>query len=712
MGYFALGCLCLAIVCSTWTVAVSEDVFPPDLVTLMNDFNRMINETADPCNDFNGYVCPSQTPENSVQSRDSTKTANQISNRLTHGNSTGGGAAVKKYYDFYNTCIKVPSRFDEAALKLTGDLEKYVKQQLGSSSYDSPLAPRQLGNILAYVMVNYGVKIITDLKKQRLPEKPSELKFKNNNKTLYIETPREFLSSRLIYDPKFEKYGDIIKVGLRACYAFVDPTMKDVELNHTTSQLFEIDSRLAKVINKTQEPTSVIRLLEANEASKLMPEIDWSAFVETLSSYSTAFLGNYSPQTLPILFYTPETTGALIRVLAQAPASLLLKYLQTKVVLSLVSINCEALTYEALPLVKQHLYITDSYPTTSDRMNLKSSVSTMVDNVISSVRDMAEQISWIKNDTQTYAGFTDKLNKMKKSVCYNDGLDDPNWLDAKYSDFNVSSDDDFYKLYYKAHQYSAKNILEEKYDPESDVTRWNAFYDPWVNQVNILIATLGSQTYSPNYVPAVVYGGIGSLIGHEVTHAFDTLGINWDSEGHLKNWISKKSKKSFDSMAQCVINQYDRFTIADESGKVYNIDGVQSSGENVADNAGLRAAYNAFMKHPDRSKPFPRPPKLRNITDEQLFFLSFGRFFCTPENPTPNELVDVHAPYKLRVIGTLRDFEPFRKAFNCPVNSKYAPEKHCDVYAPDLTEAKSNAYSVISSVVVSTIMSAFLVFIV
>uniref|UniRef100_A0A7E4UND6 Peptidase_M13 domain-containing protein n=1 Tax=Panagrellus redivivus TaxID=6233 RepID=A0A7E4UND6_PANRE len=550
-------------------------------------------------------------------------------------------------------------------------------------------------------MVNYGVKTITKLKKQRLPEKPSEWKLKNNKKTLFIETPDEVLLSRLSYGPNFLQYGNAKKAALREGYVYFNPTIEGVELNRTTLQLFDIDTRLAKVINKTQEPTSVIRLLEANEASKLMPEIDWSAFVKTLSLYSNDFLGNYTPQALPILFNTPETTAGMIRVLAQIPASLLLKYLQTKVALSLT--KCEFLTLNALPLVKQHLYITDTYPTASDRMNFKNSVTEMVDNIINSVRDMGEQTSWIKNDAQTYAVFTDKLNKMKKSVCYNDGLDDPNWLDAKYSDFDVSSDDDFYKLYYKAHQYSAKSILEEKYDSESDVTQWFAFYDQWANQISILIATLGSQTYSPNYVPATVYGGIGFLIGHEVIHAFDTLGINWNSEGYLKNWISKKSKKSFDSMTQCVIDEYSEFTYNGENGKVYNLDGVQTSGENVADIAGLRAAYNAFMNHPDRSKPFPRPPKLRSITDEQLFFLAFGRFFCMPEAPTHQELVDVHSPNKIRVLGALRNFEPFRKAFNCPVNSKYAPKKHCDVYA------ESDAQSMTSNVAVFTAMSIFLV---
>uniref|UniRef100_A0A7E4V573 Peptidase_M13 domain-containing protein n=1 Tax=Panagrellus redivivus TaxID=6233 RepID=A0A7E4V573_PANRE len=98
-------------------------------------------------------------------------------------------------------------------------------------------------------------------------------------------------------------------------------------------------------------------------------------------------------------------------------------------------------------------------------------------------------------------------------------------------------------------------------------------------------------------------------------------------------------------------------------------------------------------------QPFPRTKKLQNLTQEQLFFLGFGRFHCAP--PLKDyELIyafnDNHSPYQFRLLGALQNFVPFREAFNCPANSKHAPEKHCEVYQPDLS---SGAVTLIPSII-------------
>uniref|UniRef100_A0A7E4URG4 Peptidase_M13 domain-containing protein n=1 Tax=Panagrellus redivivus TaxID=6233 RepID=A0A7E4URG4_PANRE len=645
----------------------------------MDDFNNLINEKADPCDDFYGYVCPNPTLENSVMHRDDMKIRVKNTDRVTTGNATGDSAAVQKYYDFYNRCTAVFSEFDQTVRGFVHDIDGLFRDNQGVLY--QKVDATQLANILAYLTVNHDTKIISSLKKQSLPQKDENFK-----RTLLIEIPDMMQITRLYYDPEFPNYVSLQRSQLRTAYAYVDSTIQGSELNKVVLQLFEIDAKIAKALNESGILATIknLRLMTVNEAMEALPELDWRTYVTMLASYSNANLlkgtklGDY-----PLIFDNPKITKSLINVLAQTPPELLNKYLKTKAVQAILdNNNCANLTMFAFRLVKQHLYITDLYPMASDRVNLKASVTKMVNNLITSVRDMGDQISWIKNDTQTHAGFTEKLDKLKKVVGYEDGLDDTNWLDAKYADFTISGNETLRSLFLKAYKFSAKNLLEDKIDHEIDITTWYDAYDLWTNRISIMLASYGTEIYSPNYVPAINYGGLGSMIGHEIIHAFDTAGINFDSDGYLQPWMSEKSKEHYDSMAQCVIDEYTEFTYNGENGKVYNLDGLQTSGENVADNAGLHAAYNAFMIHPDKSKPFPRPSKLQNITDEQLFFMSFARVWCTPDNETPLKLIDPHALPRYRILGTLRNFKPFRNAFNCPANSKYAPEKHCDVLTP------------------------------
>uniref|UniRef100_A0A7E4UP45 Peptidase_M13 domain-containing protein n=1 Tax=Panagrellus redivivus TaxID=6233 RepID=A0A7E4UP45_PANRE len=146
----------------------------------------------------------------------------------------------------------------------------------------------------------------------------------------------------------------------------------------------------------------------------------------------------------------------------------------------------------------------------------------------------------------------------------------------------------------------------------------------------IIIPVAMLQMNSPNDVPAAFYGNIGAVIGHEIIHGFDTNGAQFDSDGNINSWMSQAGQASFDSMAQCVINEYNEFNYTDSNGQVYKVNGVQTAGENVADNGGLQAAYNAFMSDPEWNKPFPQTPKLKDTTNEQLFFLAFNRFWCIP----------------------------------------------------------------------------------
>ncbi|GMR61677.1 hypothetical protein PMAYCL1PPCAC_31872 [Pristionchus mayeri] len=187
--------------------------------------------------------------------------------------------------------------------------------------------------------------------------------------------------------------------------------------------------------------------------------------------------------------------------------------------------------------------------------------------------------------------------------------------------------------------------------------------------------------YSPDYPLATIFGGIGAFSGHEVTHGFDDQGVQWDGIGALKEWMTADSQKSFNEMAQCVIDEYSSFCPFPS----VCLNGVNTQGENIADNGGIQVAYKALKAYESLNGADPRLPGFGSpFTSDQLFFLTFAQMWCEPEK-TKDEYetyiaTDVHSPALYRVLGTLQNFPAFKNAFNCPANTPYTPDKHCNVW--------------------------------
>jgi predicted metalloendopeptidase len=172
------------------------------------------------------------------------------------------------------------------------------------------------------------------------------------------------------------------------------------------------------------------------------------------------------------------------------------------------------------------------------------------------------------------------------------------------------------------------------------------------------------------------YGGIGMVIGHEITHGFDNNGRQYDKDGNFKQWWTQKSIDNFKKKAQCIIDQYSDYVMP-ENGR--NLNGQQTQGENIADNGGLRESYKAYMDN------IPKQPRLPGVdfTEEQMFFLSFSQIWCSVFKPEGvDDYIDngVHSPGRYRVIGTLQNNEVFNDAFNCPPGSYMNRDVKCKIW--------------------------------
>ena len=198
----------------------------------------------------------------------------------------------------------------------------------------------------------------------------------------------------------------------------------------------------------------------------------------------------------------------------------------------------------------------------------------------------------------------------------------------------------------------------------------NAYYSPSKNEIVFPAAILQPPFFFMDADDAVNYGAIGVVIGHEMTHGFDDKGRQYDKEGNLHDWWTKKDAENFDNRAQVLVKQFNQYRVLD----TLRADGELSLGENIADLGGLNIALTAFNK----TEQAQSDEKIKGFTPRQRFFLSYAHIWA--QNIRDEEIVkrtreDVHSLGKFRVIGPLRNMPEFHEAFGITKGDyMYLPE--------------------------------------
>lgn len=207
----------------------------------------------------------------------------------------------------------------------------------------------------------------------------------------------------------------------------------------------------------------------------------------------------------------------------------------------------------------------------------------------------------------------------------------------------------------------------------------NAYYNPNLNEVALPAGQLQAPFFGAKFHPAVNFGSTGGgTIGHEVTHGFDDEGSQFDADGNLREWWSKPTREKFKAATQCVVDQYARY----EAVPGVKLNGKLTAGENIADNGGVKLAYQAYQVWKTQQKPAP-PAKVGDYTDDQLYFLAYGQSWCVKRSPEEAENrahSDPHAPPQWRVNGVIVNQPGFGAAFQCKPGAKMVPAKQCDVW--------------------------------
>ena len=205
----------------------------------------------------------------------------------------------------------------------------------------------------------------------------------------------------------------------------------------------------------------------------------------------------------------------------------------------------------------------------------------------------------------------------------------------------------------------------------------NAYYSPLQNNINFPAGILQPPFYNNTADMAINFGGIGAVIGHELTHGFDDQGRQFDADGNLRDWWTKQDDAEFRKRADCIVNEYSGFSPVEGS----NVDGRLTLGENGADNAGIRLAFMALLGAMENNSV--DKGKLDGYTPQQRFFLGYAQVWCANERPEAlrnSVRTDPHSPGQFRVIGVVQNNPEFANAFGCSAGQPMVSANACRVW--------------------------------
>jgi putative endopeptidase len=206
----------------------------------------------------------------------------------------------------------------------------------------------------------------------------------------------------------------------------------------------------------------------------------------------------------------------------------------------------------------------------------------------------------------------------------------------------------------------------------------NAYYNPAMNDINFPAGILQPPFYDFKIDPAVNFGGIGVVIGHEMTHGFDDQGAQYDPQGNVRQWWTSDDKKKFDEKTGCEVKEYSGFEVAPGQ----NLNGKLTLGENTADNGGLHIAYAALMETLAKEGA-STTAEIDGYTPSQRYFLGFAQVWCENTREAAARLrakTDPHSSGQWRVNGSVQNFDQFGKAFGCKAGQPMMPANSCRVW--------------------------------
>ncbi|XP_055953320.1 endothelin-converting enzyme homolog isoform X2 [Argiope bruennichi] len=330
-----------------------------------------------------------------------------------------------------------------------------------------------------------------------------------------------------------------------------------------------------------------------------------------------------------------------------------------------------------------HMSLTATYAESYLDEKSKYNLEMMFQGIQVSLLDEIKEAKWLDEETRQKALV--KVKKVRSTIAYREEIKDEEKLNDYYSAIEIG--DDHFSNVKAALAFKTKEGMKGlegrrfrlKWSDVTSVLTANAFYLPNRNSIILPIGLLQDTFFSsgrPNYIN---YGSLGTILGHEYTHAFDNAGSLYDEDGNYRKWWTSQSWENFHKKTKCFEKQYNEYY----EPKVDSlVNGTITLGENIADNGGLLssfAAYQKLLKQIGKEEKLPGLP----FTERQMFWIAFASVWCRKQTDHSLEYTienSVHAPAKFRVNGALSNVEEFSKDFKCETGSTLNPKSKCSLW--------------------------------
>ncbi len=448
-----------------------------------------------------------------------------------------------------------------------------------------------------------------------------------------------------------------------------------------------LETELAKISMSRVEqrnPDNTYHRLATAELAKLAPDFDWPAY----------FRAQETPEIASLNVAQPEFVRGVGVLLAKVPLEQWKTYLRWHLVssaapyLSSPFVNeefafrgkvlqgtekieerwkrCVGATDRGLGFALGRLYVEKYFPPEA-----KKQADELVHNLIAALRADIATLDWMSPATKKAA--IAKLDAFTPKIGYPD-----KWRD--YSKYQVTADS-YLTNVRRGEEYEFHRMIDKIGKPV-DRTEWwmtpptvNAYYSPSRNEIVFPAGILQPPFFDPKADPAVNYGAIGAVIGHEMTHGFDDQGRKFDAKGNMTDWWTPQDAKNYEARAACVEKQFDAYEVQPglhENGKLV-------LGESIADLGGLTIAHMAY----ETSLAGAKPPVIGGLTADQRFFLAFARVWSGAARPEYEQMqvrVDPHPAAQFRAIGAPSNMPAFAAAFGCKPGDPMVRAERCRIW--------------------------------